>query len=88
MIHKIFLSFLILLLFLVACPNNDEGCDDCGGTILDGYIFDEVTTEDLTVLGEIEGIVIGACIRYKLKLDGAEFDMETVKIVEDCCCLE
>ncbi len=66
-----------------ACEK-DEGCDDCGGTILDGYLFSEVTTADLSTLGAVEDIEVGACIRYKL--DGTEFDLETVKVVDDCCC--
>jgi len=89
--NKIFLPFLILLLILVGCPSTDEGCDDCGGTIMDGYYFDEITIEDLAELGgvdEIEDIEVGACIRYKLELDGGEFDLETVTVVDDCCCAE
>jgi len=87
--NKILIPFLILLLILVGCPSTDEGCDDCGGTIIDGYYFDEVTTEDIAELGGVDGIEeieIGACIRYKL--DGTEFDLETVDVVDDCCCAE
>ena len=86
MIRKFFPLVLILVFALVACPNKEEGCDECGGTILDGYYFNKVTVEDLSVLGEIDGIEIGACIRFKL--DGTEFDLETVKVVDDCCCVE
>ena len=75
-------SFLTMLVFL-ACEK-EEGCDDCGGTILDGYLFNEVTTEDLSVLGTVEDIEVGVCIRYKL--DGTDFDLETVLVVDDCCC--
>ena len=74
------ISFLAMLVF-PACEK-EEGCDDCGGTILDGYFFSEVSTADLAVLGAFEDIEVGACIRYKL--DGAEFD--AVKVVDDCCC--
>jgi|TARA_B100000035_G_C20777826_1_gene455537 hypothetical protein len=66
-----------------ACEK-EEGCDDCGGTILDGYLFNEVTTEDLTALGAFDNIEVGACIRYKL--DGVEYVPGTVKVVDDCCC--
>ncbi len=86
MIRKFFPLVLILVFALVACQNKEEGCDECGGTILDGYYFNKVTIEDLSVLGEIDGIEIGACIRFKL--DGTEFDLETVKVVDDCCCVE
>jgi hypothetical protein len=74
------ISFLAMLVF-PACEK-EEGCDDCGGTILDGYLFNEVTTEDLSMIGDVEDIEVGACIRYKL--DGAVFD--AVKVVDDCCC--
>lgn len=73
-----------LAIFTFPACEEEEGCDDCGGTILDGYLFNEVTTEDLTVLGTIDNIEVGVCIRYKL--DGTEFDLETVKVVDDCCC--
>ncbi len=86
--RNLFLLYLIIALALVACPDKEEGCDDCGGTILDGYYFDEVTTEDIAELGEIEGIEIGACIRYKLDLGGTNFNIESVKVVDDCCCVE
>jgi len=76
------ISCLSILTF-IACEK-EEGCDNCGGTILDGYLFNEVTTEDLTALGTIDNIEVGVCIRYKL--DGVEFDLETVKVVDDCCC--
>lgn len=78
--------FLTIGLLFVACQNQNEGCDSCGGTILDGYYFSEVTTEDLTTLGTVENIEVGACIRYKL--DGTDFDLETVKVVDDCCCTQ
>jgi|TARA_B100001971_G_scaffold118224_1_gene108891 hypothetical protein len=80
---KILIPVLLLAFILPACEK-EEGCDGCGGSILDGYLFNEVTTEDLSALGTIEDIEVGACIRYKL--DGTEFDLETVKIVDDCCC--
>jgi len=86
--HKIFPLYLIIALAMAACADNKKGCDECGGTILDGYYFDEVTTDDIAELGEIEGIEIGACIRYKLDLDGTNFNIETVKVVDDCCCVE
>jgi len=81
-IRNLIASIFVLVMFS-ACEK-DEGCDDCGGTILDGYLFSEVTTADLSTLGAVEDIEVGACIRYKL--DGTEFDLETVKVVDDCCC--
>ena len=80
-IKSLLLSFVILVPF-TSCEK-EEGCDDCGGDISDGYFFNEVTPEDLIVLGAVE-VEVGACIRYKL--DGTEFDLETVMVVDDCCC--
>ncbi|HJL63205.1 MAG TPA: hypothetical protein QGH36_03275 [Candidatus Marinimicrobia bacterium] len=78
------LSCLAMITF-PACEK-EEGCDDCGGTILDGYYFNEVTdiNSELAAVPDIV-IVVGDCIRYK-KLDDDEFDLETVKVVDDCCC--
>jgi len=75
------LSCLAMITF-PACEK-EEGCDDCGGTILDGYLFNEVTVID-PELAIIEGYVEGACIRYKL--DDDEVVQGTVKVVDDCCC--
>jgi hypothetical protein len=35
-------------------------------------------------LGTIDDIEIGACIRFKL--DGSDFDLDNVAVVDDCCC--
>ncbi len=80
---SLLITSLCIMIAFTACEK-EEGCDECGGSILDGYLFNEVTTEDLSVIGEVEDIEVGACIRYTL--DGAEFDLETVKVVDDCCC--
>jgi hypothetical protein len=79
--------FVVLLsLFLVFSTGCDEsvGCDDCGGTLDEGYLFDYVSTEDMQELGAIDDIEIGACIRFKL--DGSDFDLDNVAVVDDCCC--
>ena len=79
--------FVVLLsLFLVISTGCDEsvGCDDCGGTLDEGYLFDYVSTEDMQELGTIDDIEIGACIRFKL--DGSDFDLDNVAVVDDCCC--
>ena len=59
-------------------------CDDCAGTLDEGYLFDYVSTEDMQDLTTIDGIEIGACIRFKL--DGSDFDLDNVAVVDDCCC--
>ena len=76
----------LLFLFLVISTGCDEsaGCDDCGGTLDEGYLFDYVSTEDMQELGAIDDIEIGACIRFKL--DGSDFDLDNVAVVDDCCC--
>jgi len=54
---------------------------------LDGFLFKEVTQDDLAKVGNIEGMNIGICIRYQLiGLTEEEFDLETIAIVDDCCC--
>ena len=85
---KVLLIILIILsLFLmVTCEENPE-CASCGGDLLDGFLFKEVTQDDLADIGNIEGINIGICIRYQLTgLTEEEFNLETIAIVDDCCC--
>ncbi|MEC9273495.1 MAG: hypothetical protein VX680_02275 [Candidatus Neomarinimicrobiota bacterium] len=76
----------ILFLTLLACQDNSE-CSDCGGNLLDGFLFKKVTQEDLADIGSIDGVNIGICIRYQLSgLTEGDFDLETIEIVDDCCC--
>ena len=85
---RIFLSIILTLslFFLVTCENNPE-CVSCGGSLLEGFLFKKVTQDDLAEIGNIEGINIGICIRYQLLgLTDEEFDLETIAIVDDCCC--
>ncbi len=81
------LPLAVLLLFLSTnsgCNKTTE-CSDCGGGLTGGYLYKRVTQEDLTQLGGIEGITLDACIRYKF-LTEDEFDLESVDIVDNCCC--
>ena len=76
------------LFLLVTCEDNPE-CASCGGNLLDGFLFKEVTQDDLAKVGNIEGMNIGICIRYQLMSTGLteeEFNLETIAIVDDCCC--
>ena len=85
---KVFLTtILILSLFLlVNCEDNPE-CVSCGGGLFEGFLFKNETQHDLVEIGNIEGINIGICIRYQLLgLTDEEFDLETIAIVDDCCC--
>ena len=54
---------------------------------MEGFLFKKVTQDDLAEIGNIEGMNIGICIRYQLLgLTDEEFDLETITIVDDCCC--
>lgn len=85
---RIFLTIILTLslFLLVNCEDNPE-CVSCGGGLLEGFLFKNVTQDDLVEIGNIEGINIGICIRYQLLgLTDEEFDLETIAIVDDCCC--
>ena len=85
---RIFLTIILTLslFLLVNCEDNPE-CVSCGGGLLEGFLFKKVTQGDLAEIGNIEGINIGICIRYQLLgLTDEEFDLETIAIVDDCCC--
>ena len=85
---RIFLTIILTLslFLLVTCEDNPE-CASCGGGLLEGFLFKKVTQDDLAKIGNIEGMNIGICIRYQLLgLTDEEFDLETIAIVDDCCC--
>ena len=85
---RIFLTIILTLslFLLVTCEDNPE-CASCGGGLLEGFLFKKVTQDDLAEIGNIEGMNIGICIRYQLLgLTDEEFDLETITIVDDCCC--
>lgn len=72
-----------MILFSTGC-NDTSNCEDCGGSLDEGFLFKYVEATDIPDLTEIEGIDVGACIRYKLA--GEEFDLDNVAVVDDCCC--
>ena len=85
---RIFLTIILTLslFLLVTCEDNPE-CASCGGGLLEGFLFKKVTQDDLAEIGNIEGMNIGICIRYQLLgLTDEEFYLETIAIVDDCCC--
>ena len=46
-----------------------------------------MTQEDLADIGSIDGVNIGICISYQLSgLTEGDFDLDTIEIVDDCCC--
>ena len=81
------LALIFLSCFLLSCDAGagDSECTECGGGLLDGYLYKEVTVEDVASLAEIDvSANVGKCIRFKM--DGTEFSEATV--VDDCCCIE
>ncbi len=84
-IMKYLFAIFLVSFLLLNCENstNNPDCNECGGGLLDGYLYKEVTIEDVAGLAEINvSVNIGKCIRFKM--DGSEFS-EAV-IVDDCCC--
>jgi hypothetical protein len=86
--NRILIS-IFLLIFLINCggSNSDSSCTECGGGLLDGYFYKEVTFSDIAGLADINVVVdveVGKCIRFKM--DGTDFS--EAALVDDCCCVE
>lgn len=80
------ISLAIWTLIIIAACNNSPDCIDCGGGLIDGYLFKTVSSEDLASVPDLE---IESCIRFKyLSLSDNEIDAETITVVNDCCCKE
>ena len=45
--------FFLIVLGLWSCAENNADCTDCGGGLLEGYLYKEVTMEDVGKLAEI-----------------------------------
>ena len=73
---------------LFYCLNCDSGtsnmdCLNCDDGLLDGYLYREVTLQDIIKLNEIAITTeIRNCIRFKMN----DEDFESAEVVEDCCC--
>ncbi|MBC8403542.1 MAG: hypothetical protein H8E14_18835 [Candidatus Marinimicrobia bacterium] len=82
------IAILITALLLsggTGCNKND--CKGCGGGLIDGYLYKRVEQVDLEKLTTIfPDLQIEACIRFKLDLNGIDINLETVTVVDDCCC--
>lgn len=80
-----FFFIIIILLPMLSC-NSGAGisdCTDCGGGLVDGYLYKKVTINDLADLTQINvSANIDQCIRFIM--DGEDFSSAT--IVEECCC--
>ena len=82
---RILLAISIISFIFFNCDSSTSAsdCNECGGGLLEGYLYKEVTINDIASLAEINvSVNIGKCIRFKM--DGADFS-EAV-IVDDCCC--
>ena len=76
---------LISLTLIFQCSDTENECNDCGGGLLDGYLYKEVMIEDIARLAEINVTVgIGKCIRFKM----IESEFSNAEIVDDCCCVQ
>ena len=79
-------TILLLTLFItLQCSETDNECNDCGGGLLDGDLYKDVSIDDIADLAEINVIVeIGQCIRFKM----IESEFSNAEIVDDCCCVQ
>jgi len=90
--NRILIS-IFLLIFLINCggSNSDSSCTECGGGIIEGYTFTEVTTDNIGTTNLTDKNIslndIGKCIRVKIDITDDTY-FEDVSIVEDCCCVE
>ena len=88
-----FLKTIFLLIFLINCAgsSSDSSCTECGGGIIEGYTFTEVTTDNIGTTNLTDKNIslndIGKCIRVKIDITDDTY-FEDVSIVEDCCCVE
>ena len=77
------ITIMSFILFNCDSSTSAPDCNECGGGLLEGYLYKEVTINDIASLAEINvSVNIGKCIRFKM--DGADFS--EAAIVDDCCC--
>ena len=79
------LRIFFILFFFFSCYSNVDNtdCMDCGGGLLDGFLYKEVVITDIPKLNDIAiSTKVGECIRFKM--DGDNFDF--AEVVESCCC--
>ena len=86
---RMFLSciFISLSIYDPAFSENDSDCNNCGGGLLDGYLYKGVTIDDIVQLNEITvSTDAGACIRYKMDMDNDDFT--DAEVIDDYFCIE
>ena len=85
---KISIKLIMVFFFFIGCStssSNNTECNDCGGGLLDGYFYKEVSIDDISNLAEINvNVEIGQCIRFKM----IESEFSNAEIVDDCCCVQ
>ena len=77
---------IVLIVFIGSC-DQDAKCNSCGD-LLGGFIYMKVTASDLAKyegLVALVGIDVGACNRAYILEE--ELNVNTVPIVDDCCCV-
>ena len=77
---------MIFIITLISYSDNDENnCDDCGGSLNEGYLYKTVEADDIPNLGVIDVTAgLGNCISFKMDIEDQTFSEATV--VADCCC--
>ena len=83
---KTLIKIILLFCFFIGCgtSSNNPECNDCGGGLVDGYLYKKVTMDDITssLLDIDPSFSMDECIRYKM--DGIDFS--EAETVDDCCC--
>jgi len=75
---------LIFTFFVFLSCTKDDSCTDCGGGPQDGYFYKTVTEADISELSTL-GVNLDECIQFKVNFND-DLDLETVSVVDDCCC--
>ena len=75
--------FILLGIYLFSCEK-EEDCDCQEEGI---QLFQLVTSDDIDILNNVEGVEVNECIRYNLEnIFSDQINYETVKVVDMCCC--
>ena len=81
--NRLKVYFILFYYLNCASETSNMDCLNCSYGLLDGYLYKEVTLQDITKLNEIAITTeIRNCIRFKMN----DEDFESAEVVEDCCC--